>query len=84
MLYAVGRVATIVQITPGGVGITEIVYTAVYVAVLGDAAQPYVVAGVLIYRALTYLLPIITGAFAYVIWRVMRRHEAREAAAEAA
>ena len=33
------------------------------------------IAGVLVYRALTYLLPIITGAFAYVIWRVMRRLE---------
>ena len=83
MLYAVGRIATIVQITPGGVGITEIAYTAVYVAVLGDAAQPAVVAGVLIYRAWTYLLPIITGAFAYVIWRVMRRRERRAAGAEA-
>ena len=75
----------IVQITPGGVGVTEIAYTAVYVAVLGDAAQPAVVAGVLIYRAWTYLLPIISGAFAYVIWRVMRRRERRaEAAADLA
>jgi uncharacterized membrane protein YbhN (UPF0104 family) len=79
MLYAVGRIFTIIQITPGGVGVTEIAYTAVYTAVLGDAAQAAIVAGVLVYRALTYLLPIITGAFAYVIWRVMRRHELHEA-----
>jgi uncharacterized membrane protein YbhN (UPF0104 family) len=78
MLYAVGRIFTIVQITPGGVGVTEIAYTAVYTAVLGEAAQAATVAGVLVYRALTYLLPIITGAFAYVIWRVMRRRERRE------
>ncbi len=77
MLYAVGRIFTVVQITPGGVGITEIAYTAVYTAVLGDAAQAATVAGVLVYRALTYLLPIITGAFAYLIWRVMRRRELR-------
>jgi hypothetical protein len=37
MLYGVGRIATIVQITPGCVGITEIAYTAVYTAVLGDS-----------------------------------------------
>jgi putative heme transporter len=77
MLYGVGRIATIVQITPGGVGITEIAYTAVYTAVLGDSAQAAIVAGVLVYRMWTYLLPIITGAFAYVIWRVMRRRERR-------
>jgi putative heme transporter len=76
MLYAVGRLSTVVSITPGGVGVVELVYTAVYVAVLGETAQDSVVAGVLLYRALTYLLPIITGAVAYVVWRVMQ-HRAR-------
>jgi len=86
MLYAIGRIATIVQITPGGVGITEIAYTAVFSAVLSDSSQPAIVAGVLVYRALTYALPIVTGAFSYLIWRVMRRHEIHEEklAAEAA
>ena len=78
MLYAIGRIATIVQITPGGVGITEIAYTAVFSAVLSDSSQPAIVAGVLVYRALTYALPIVTGAFSYLIWRVMRRHEIHE------
>jgi hypothetical protein len=32
----------------------------------------------LLYRALTYLLPIVTGAAAYLAWRLMRRHERRE------
>ena len=83
LLYAVGRISTVVNITPGGVGVVEIAYTAVYVSVLGESAHDSVVAGVLVYRALTYLLPIITGAIAYVVWRVMRRHELRaeEAAA---
>ena len=78
MLYAIGRIATIVQITPGGVGITEIAYTAVYSAVLSDSSQPAIIAGVLVYRALTYALPIVTVAFSYLIWRVMRRHEIHE------
>ena len=81
LLYSVGRAATVVQITPGGIGVGEIVYTAVYVAVLGDAAHDAVVAGVLVYRALTYLLPMVTGAFAYIAWRLIRRHERRDAAA---
>ena len=75
MLYTVGRIATIVNVTPGGVGVVEIAYTAVYVSVLGEPAHDAVVAGVLIYRALTYLLPIVTGAFCYLIWRLMRHHE---------
>ena len=82
-LYAVGRLATIVPITPGAVGVAEVVYTAVYVAVLGVDDQSVVVAGVLVYRALTYALPIFTGLIAYVVWRIMRRKEIHDLAAEA-
>ena len=80
LLYSVGRIFTVVAITPGGVGVVEIAYSAVYLAVLGDSAHDEVVAGVLVYRALTYLLPIITGAFAYLAWRWLRRRELKEAA----
>jgi putative heme transporter len=79
-LYATARVATIVPITPGAIGVAEVVYTAVYVAVLGEESQSTVVAGVLVYRALTYALPLVTGIISYVAWRVMRRKEIHEAA----
>jgi uncharacterized membrane protein YbhN (UPF0104 family) len=79
-LYGVGRVLTVVPITPGGIGVAEVVYTGVYVAVLGEASQSVVVAGVLVYRALTYALPLVTGLIAYIIWRVMRRTEIHRAA----
>lgn len=79
-LYAAGRVATIVPITPGAIGVAEVVYTAVYVAVLGEESQSTVVAGVLVYRALTYALPLVTGIISYVAWRIMRRKEIHEAA----
>jgi putative heme transporter len=74
-LYSIGRVITIVPITPGAVGVAEVVYTAVYVAVLGEASQNTVLAGVLVYRALTWGLPLVTGAFSYVAWRIMRHRE---------
>ena len=83
LLYTVGRIFTVVAITPGGVGVVEIAYSAVYLSVLGDSAHDAVVAGVLLYRALTYLLPIVTGAVAYLAWRLMRRHERRAAGTEA-
>jgi uncharacterized protein (TIRG00374 family) len=75
LLYTIGRIFTVVSITPGGVGVVEIAYSAVYIAALGDSAHDAVVAGVLLYRALTYLLPIVTGAAAYLAWRLMRRHD---------
>jgi putative heme transporter len=78
LLYTIGRISTVVSITPGGVGVVEIAYSTVYIAVLGDSAHKAVVAGVLLYRALTYLLPIVTGAAAYLAWRLMRRHEEHE------
>jgi uncharacterized membrane protein YbhN (UPF0104 family) len=62
------------------VGVAEVVYTAVYVAVLGEASQNTVVAGVLVYRALTWGLPLVTGAISYVAWRVMRHREIHEMA----
>jgi uncharacterized membrane protein YbhN (UPF0104 family) len=79
-LYSVGRLLTIVPITPGAVGVAEVVYTAVYVAVLGESSQNTVVAGVLVYRALTWGLPLVTGAISYVAWRVMRHREIHEMA----
>ena len=36
LLYTVGRIFTVVSITPGGVGVVEIAYSAVYLSALGD------------------------------------------------
>jgi uncharacterized protein (TIRG00374 family) len=79
-IYAVARALTVVPITPGGIGVVELVYTAAYVAVLGDESQDAVLAGVLVYRALTYALPLVTGAVSYLAWRIMRRREIHHAA----
>lgn len=75
LLYSVARLATSVSITPGGVGVVEIVYTAVFVAALGEDTHNQVLAAVLVYRLLTYVLPIVAGAICYLIWRISRRHE---------
>lgn len=80
-VYSVGRAVTIVPITPGGVGVVELVYTAAYVAVLGEESHDAVLAGVLVYRALTYALPLLTGAISYLVWRIMRIREIHDMAA---
>jgi len=77
--YSIGRLSTVIQVTPGGVGVVEVAYTAVFVLVVGESYHDEVVTGVLVYRLLTYLLPILVGAVCYVIWRLMRRRETRPA-----
>ncbi|MEO8328399.1 MAG: YbhN family protein [Candidatus Nanopelagicales bacterium] len=72
--YSVGRLSTIIQVTPGGVGVVEIAYTAVFVAVLGESSHDNIVTGVLVYRLLTYVMPIVVGGACYVIWRRMQAH----------
>lgn len=61
------RLLTALPITPGGVGVVELGLTAALVVGGGDQAQ--VVAGVLVFRGLTYLLPVPFGALTYVMWR---------------
>lgn len=76
--FAFIRLVSALPITPGGLGVVELGLTAALIAAGGDRAE--VVAGVLVYRALTYLLPIPFGALTYVAWR---RGSKRRAAARA-
>lgn len=66
-VFAFARLATAVPFSPGGVGFVELALTTGIVGA-GGARAP-VVAGVLVYRALTYLLQIPMGAAAYLLWR---------------
>ena len=79
-LYSVGRIGTMVQITPGGVGVVEVVYAAVFMTVIDEQYDPEVVTAVLLYRLLTYVLPILVGGFTYFVWRRMRHEELEEEA----
>lgn len=65
--FAVVRLATAIPITPGNLGIVEVGLTAALVVAGGD--ESLVVAAVLIYRALSYLLQIPLGLAAFIIWR---------------
>jgi uncharacterized protein (TIRG00374 family) len=66
-VFAFARLATAIPITPGGAGLVEAVLIGGLVAAGG--AKPEVVAAVLIYRALTWLLPIPLGVGCYLWWR---------------
>ena len=53
--------------TPGGVGVIEAGLTGALVA--AGAAPTGALAAVLVYRAITYVMPIVIGAAMYVVWR---------------
>jgi uncharacterized membrane protein YbhN (UPF0104 family) len=81
-VFAFARLVTVVRFTPGGVGFVEAVLMAGLIAAGGAPAD--VVAAVLIFRALTWLLPVPLGALAYAGWRWQQRRRMLEAQAASA
>jgi uncharacterized membrane protein YbhN (UPF0104 family) len=73
VVYTVVRLLTIVNFTPGGVGVTEALYTAAFLVVTGNEYQSEIVAGVILFRGLTYAGPIIMGVIALLVWRFRRK-----------
>ena len=67
--FAFVRLLTVLPVTPGGLGITELGLIGALVAAAGHQANAQVTAAVLLYRAVTYLPPIPLGAIACLIWR---------------
>src|SRR5205823_14805736 len=66
-VFAFARLLTAVPLTPGGLGIVELALISGLTAAGGAHAQ--VVAAVLVYRVLTYVIPIPFGLCTYVFWR---------------
>ena len=64
--FALVRVALLVPLTPGGAGVAELGLAGALVAAGGPGAE--VLAGVLLFRGLTWLAPIALGAVAYLLW----------------
>jgi len=66
-VFSFARLVTAIPITPGGVGAVELALIAGITTAGGERAE--VVAGVLIFRLLTYVVPIVIGGITYVFWR---------------
>jgi putative heme transporter len=67
--FAFVRLLTVLRITPGGLGITELGLIATLAAGAGHRDGAQVTAAVLLYRAVTYLPPIPLGVIACLTWR---------------
>lgn len=63
------RLISALPITPGGVGVVELGYAAAMTIGMSDLMSAKVVAAILVFRVITYALPIPLGAISYVIWR---------------
>jgi putative heme transporter len=66
-VFAFARLATAIPLTPGGLGFVEGVLAIGLVGAGGDPDQ--VAAAILVYRALTWALPILVGIGCYGWWR---------------
>ncbi len=61
------RLITAVPLMPGGLGIVELGLIGGLTTAGGDKAE--IVAAVLVYRTLTYLVPIAFGIVTYLFWK---------------
>ena len=66
-VFAFARLLTAIPFTPGGLGIIELALITGLSAAGGERAE--VAAGVLVFRVLTYVLPIPLGVVTYVVWQ---------------
>lgn len=67
--FAFVRLISALPITPGGVGVVELGYAAALTIGLDEMTKAQVVAAILVFRAITYVVPVPLGAASYVVWR---------------
>jgi uncharacterized membrane protein YbhN (UPF0104 family) len=67
--FAFVRLLTVLPITPGGLGITELGLVGILATGAGSQVTAQVTAAVLLWRAVTFLPPIPLGAAAFLVWR---------------
>ncbi len=70
--FAFGRLVTAIPITPGGLGVMELGLVGALGAV-GEAPEAGIFAAVLLFRFLSYALPIPLGAVSWLWWNAYRQ-----------
>ncbi|HZM82397.1 MAG TPA: YbhN family protein [Candidatus Limnocylindrales bacterium] len=66
--FALGTIAGVFPLTPGNVGVTELIILGV-LALDGGDYQAQIVAAALLYRVFTWMMPIPLGAITFFWWR---------------
>lgn len=75
--FAFVRLLSALPVTPGGVGVVELGYAALLGIGMDASGKAEVVAAVLVFRFITYVLPVPLGAASYIYWRRERRWRGR-------
>lgn len=66
--YAIGTIAALVPITPGNLGVTELILIGV-LGLQSDELNAQLVAATLLFRVFTWLLPVPLGMASFLWWR---------------
>jgi hypothetical protein len=77
LAYCAGQLAATLPITPGGLGVVEGTLTVALVAFVPEANGPETVAAVLLYRVLSFWVPLPVGAACWGALLRLRRRQAR-------
>ncbi|MEN8234508.1 MAG: YbhN family protein [Actinomycetota bacterium] len=73
LAFALGRLLVMIPISPGGLGLVDLGFIGLLTLGWGQGADTDLLsAGVLLYRALSYLPPIVVGIGSWLFWRVNR------------
>jgi len=73
LAFALGRLLVMIPVSPGGLGLVDLGFIGLLTLGWGSGADADLLsAGVLLYRALSYLPPIIVGLGSWVFWRANR------------
>jgi hypothetical protein len=77
VVYALVQGLTVVPLTAGDAGISELAYISMLTAIAGSDRVNEVTAGVLVFRVLTWLAIIPAGLVAMAVWRLSLRRQRR-------
>ncbi len=73
LAFSLGRLLVMIPVSPGGLGLVDLGFIGLVSLGWGSGADPDLIsAGVLLYRALSFLPPILIGLGSWIFWRVNR------------
>lgn len=73
LAFALGRLLVMIPVSPGGLGLVDLGFIGLLTLGWGTGADADLLsAGVLLYRGLSYLPPIVFGLGSWVFWRINR------------
>lgn len=67
--FALVRLLSAIPVTPGGVGVVELGYVGFLATGDADGLESAITAAVLVFRAITYALPVALGAPAWIVYQ---------------